>query len=254
MSLDSGPGEGNGNGAAAAAAPVSEPVRPENPEPEIEILSVEAVARVMAPTLNFRIRVDEPSKRPIFMIALSAVITVEPSKRSYDDATRAKLIELFGEPERWATTTVNFRWTAFDTLVPAFTESTEIEVAIPCTYDLEVAATKYFYGLTDGHAPVRFHFSGRIYYDAGEGRLQYVQVPWDCSVRFSMPVEAWQGAIAQAYPFRGWVPLDTSTIDRLQQLKVDRGLPTFDAAVDQLLADNGDITDDLGGAGSSENG
>ena len=238
MSLDDTPLDEAGNGAAAAA--VSEPVRPDSPEPEIEILSVEPVARVMAPTLRFRLRITEPSQRPVFMIALSAVITVEPSKRSYDEATRSKLVELFGEPERWATTTVNFRWTAFDTVVPAFTETTEIDVAIPCTYDLEVAAAKYFHGLADGQAPVRFHFSGRVYYDAGDGRLQYVQVPWDCSVRFAMPVEAWKKAIAEAYPYRGWIPLDTATIERLQRLKVDRGLPTFDAAVEHLLADDGE--------------
>ena len=235
MNLDDATLEEAGNGNGAAAAPVSEPVRPESPEPEIEILSVEPVARVMAPTLRFRLRITEPSRRPVFMIALSAVITVEPSKRSYDDATRSKLVELFGEPERWSTTAVNFRWTAFDMLVPAFTETTEVDVSVPCTYDLEVAAAKYFYGLADGQAPVRFHFSGRIYYDAGDGRLQYAQVPWDCSVRFAMPVEAWKGAVAEAYPYRGWIPLDTATIERLQELKTDRGLPTFDAAVEQLL-------------------
>lgn len=230
--------KGNGHGAGAVAPTIQAPP-PASPEPEIEIVSVEPVRRVAAPTLRFRIRIDDPSRRPVFMIALSAVVTVEPSKRAYDEATRAKLVELFGEPERWATTTVNFRWTSLDALVPAFTGTTELDLSIPCTYDHEVAATKYFHGLADGQAPIRFHFSGRIYYDGGDGRLQYVQVPWDCSVRFSMPVEAWKGAIAEAYPFRGWIPLDTETIDRLQRLKVERGLPTFDAAVGELLADGG---------------
>ncbi len=58
-------------------------------------------------------------------------------------------------------------------------------------------------------------------------------------MRFALPVEAWKGAIAQAYPYRGWIPLDTETIEHLQQLKVERGLPTFNAAVEQLLEGDG---------------
>ena len=39
--------------------------------------------------------------------------------------------------------------------------------------------------------------------------MQIVQIPWDRSPRFRMPVEVWRGAIDAVYPYRAWVPLDT---------------------------------------------
>ena len=94
-------------------------------------------------------------------------------------------------------------------LVPAFTGSTEFELVVPCTYDLELAAAKYFHGLADGAAPLRFHFNGTVFYEADGGRMQIVQIPWDRSPRFRMPIEVWRGTIDAAYPYRGWVPVDT---------------------------------------------
>ena len=74
----------------------------------------------------------------------------------------------------------------------AFEGSTEFELVVPCTYDLELAAAKYFDGLADGEAPLRFHFNGTVFYEAEDGRMQIVQIPWDRSPRFRMPVEAWR--------------------------------------------------------------
>ena len=60
---------------------------------------------------------------------------------------------------------------------------------MPCTYDLEVAAVKYFYSLPGGHVPLTFVFSGTIFYKGDDGRLQIVQVPWSCAARFRLPVK-----------------------------------------------------------------
>jgi Family of unknown function (DUF6084) len=205
------------------------------PDPDFEILGASPVERAAAPTVSFTARVSDESESRVFTIALTAVITIEPSKRSYDPATRERLLELFGEPERWASTTTNFRWAQADALVPAFEGSTEFELVVPCTYDLELAAAKYFHGLSEGEAPLRFHFNGTVFYEADDGRMQIVQVPWDRSPRFQMPVEVWRRTIDAAYPFRGWIPVHTDTIARLERLKAARGLPTFDAIVDDLL-------------------
>ena len=205
------------------------------PDPDFELLSARPVERAAAPTVGFRVRVTEPSGRPVFTIALTAVITIEPSKRSYDPASRERLLELFGEPERWASTTTNFRWAQADALVPGFEGSTEFELVVPCTYDLELAAAKYFHGLDDGAAPLRFHFNGTVFYEAEGGRMQIVQIPWDRSPRFRMPIEVWRQTIDSTYPYRGWVPVHTDTLRRLEARKADRGLPTFDAVLDELL-------------------
>lgn len=205
------------------------------PDPAFEVISAKAVNRAAAPTMQFRLRITDESGLSIFTIALSSMITVEPAKRSYDDAARERLVELFGTPERWATTTTSFRWAQVDSLVPAFTGSTECDLTIACTYDHEIAAAKYFDGLSDGIAPLRVHFNGTVYYEADDGRLQMVQLPWDRSSRYGLPVEVWRETIDAHYPFRGWVPADKQTIARLERLKADRGLPTFDAALSALL-------------------
>ena len=55
------------------------------------------------------------------MVALTIQLMIEPARRSYDDATRERLVELFGAPERWAVTTRSLVWAKLDVLVPAFT-------------------------------------------------------------------------------------------------------------------------------------
>jgi Family of unknown function (DUF6084) len=215
------------------AEPVEE--RPERPVPEFEVIGVEPVQRALAPTLRFWVRVGDRSGRPVYTIAASVLITVEPAKRSYDDASRERLVELFGAPERWATTTTSFRWAQVDVLVPSFRDETTFELAVACTFDHEIAAAKYFAGLQDGEAPLRFHFNGTIFYEGEGGAMQLLPIPWDCSVRYSMSMRAWREMIALHYSQRGWIPLDRETIDRLARLKAQRGVPTFDALMTALL-------------------
>ena len=50
-----------------------------------------------------------------------------------------------------------------------------------------------------------------------------------------LAVENWRAAIDSVYPYRSWVPVDATTLERLARLKAERGLPTFSAAVDGLL-------------------
>ena len=208
------------------------------PDPDFEILRATPVEHAAAPTLSFTVRASDDSERRVFTIAATAVISIEPSKRRYDAETRERLFELFGEPQRWASTTTNFRWAQAEALVGPFTGSTEFELVVPCTYDLELAATKYFRGLADGEAPLRFHFNGTVFYESDDGRMQIVQIPWDRSPRFRMPVEAWRRTIDAVYPYRAWIPLDSQTLDRLERRKAERGLPTFDAVLGELLAED----------------
>jgi hypothetical protein len=105
---------------------------------------------------------------------------------------------------------------------------------VPCTYDLELSAAKYFYSLPDGEIPLTFHFSGTILFSE-EGNVQIAMVPWSCSARFKLPVEDWKRMMALYYPGGGWVRLQTSTLDRLQERKASAGLPSFDACVAEML-------------------
>jgi hypothetical protein len=243
--------EGGDNGRRAAEAAPSEPrdargePAPDRPDPEFEVLSASPIERAAAPTMSFRLEARDVSGLRVHTIALTVLITIEPAKRRYEPSERARLVELFGEPERWAATTESFRWTQASALVPGFEAETSFALEVECSYDLELAAAKYFAGLDDGDAPLRFHFNGTVFYEAGGGRMQVVPLPWDRSTRFALPVATWQRMIVEHYPHRSWVPLDRRTVDRLIELKARRGLPTFDAAVEELLG----AADDLGEGG-----
>ena len=82
--------------------------------------------------------------------------------------TRERLAELFGPPVRWAPSTSGLSWARVAAAVPAFTGSTTFALEVPCTYDLEVAAAKYFYAVEDGEVPLSFHFNGNVFYRAAE--------------------------------------------------------------------------------------
>ncbi len=217
----------------------SETAPPEGqPAPKFTITGVRPVEHAAAPTLAFTMEVDDPSGVEVFMSGLTVGIHLEPSKRSYQEQDKAKLIELFGEPHRWQTTAQRMVWSIETVLLPSFTGKTTVEVLIACNYDVELAAAKYFHSVSDGEIPLAFHFNGSVYY-AGEGdRLQVIQIPWDTISDFKMPISVWKEMIDSYYPFRGWVPVHRDTLDALQRLKAQRGAPTFDAAIVELLAES----------------
>jgi hypothetical protein len=205
------------------------------PEPEFAVLSARPVRHAAAPMLTLDLQVSEPSGRQVYMIALRIQLMLEPARRAYDDQTRVKLVELFGEPERWAVTTRSLVWTQLDVLVPAFTGTTTVSVPVACSSDLELAAAKYLYSLPDGIAPLAMHFNGTIYYRDDDGALQMVLVPWNTSIDFRMPVSVWRETIEHYYPGMGWAALRADTLAALQRAKLDRGLSTLDATVSALL-------------------
>ncbi len=205
-------------------------------EPVFSVLDVAPVAHSAAPTLEFSLHVSDPLGRPVHTIALSTQVRIDPARRRYDEETRARLIELFGTPERWGATTHSFQWAQVDVLVPGFTGATSFPLRLPCSYDLELAAVKYFYSLPDGEIPLSFHFTGMVLYAGEQDRLQVAQVPWSCSAQWLMPVSAWQRAVRAFYPEGGWVRLTTPTLDALLARKAERGDHDFDATVAGLLA------------------
>ena len=209
---------------------------PTDADPEFKIVSVEPVPRSVEPALSFKGKITDASQRPVYMIALTAIVVVEPGKRRYAPGERERLMELFGGPERWASTTGAFRWAATQTMVHGFTGEGEFEMVVPVSYDLEIASAKYFGALDEGGSvPLRFHFNGSVLYERGDGQVQMAPVAWDRSERFEMPMEAWTRLTAEHHPFRNWVPLHSETVTRISDLKANMGAPTFDDAVSRIL-------------------
>ena len=198
---------------------------------EFEVLGADPVPHAAAPTLRFSMRVSGEAQ--VHAIALRAQLNIDPARRSYDDVTRERLVELFGEPGRWAATTRSFQWAQLSAVVPAFSGTAEFPLDLPCTYDLEVAAAKYVYSLPDGDVPLTFHFSGTILH----GDMQVGMVPWSASAGFRLPVATWRELMAAHYPGGGWVRLRTETLDRLAARKAEGGLPDFDTTIAELLDD-----------------
>jgi hypothetical protein len=202
---------------------------------DFAVLGARPIKYAAAPMLTLDLEISETGGRDVYMVALTIQLMIDPARRRYDDATRERLVELFGAPERWAVTTRSLVWSKLDVLVPAFTASTTVSVPISCHYDLELAAAKYLHSLPDGEAPLALHFNGMIYYPDDEGRLQMVLIPWSKSIDFRMPVSVWQETITHYYPGTAWVALQQHTLEALQREKLARGLATLDACVSALL-------------------
>jgi Family of unknown function (DUF6084) len=205
-------------------------------DPAFSVLDVEPVPHAAAPALRFHMHVDDPAGRDVHTIALSTQIQIDPARRAYDAPTMARLVELFGPPERWASTTQALGWAHVSALVPGFTGAASFVLDVPCTYDLEVAASKYFYSLPDGEVPLSFLFNGMVLYAGEHDRLQVAQVPWSCVTRWRMPIAAWRSVMAAYYPGGGWVRLGTDTLDALAARKAAAGHHSFDALIAELLA------------------
>jgi hypothetical protein len=226
----------------AAAESSGTAVASSHPAPNFSVLGAEFVKGAAAPSMRFTVGITDSTNCEIYTIALTGQIHIDPVHRSYDPETREKLIELFGEPHRWATTTRSFLWTTAFSLVPSFSGATTVEIQVPSNFDLELAATKYFYSLPNGEVPLSFHFSGSIFYRAADGRIQLVQIPWASSARFRLPVATWRRMVDYYYPNAAWIGLRRETLDRLMDYKARAGLHTFDACLAELLAAPG-LTD-----------
>jgi hypothetical protein len=215
----------------------AEPQRPvvEAPRPEFAITNASHLAFAAAPTMVFAASASDPTEHEIQSLSLSVQVMIDPARRGYDPETRERLSELFGPPASWTPSTQGLAWARVTTGVPAFTGATAFALELPCSYDLEVAAAKYFHALADGVVPLSFHFYGTVFYRGSRGELQVTPVPWSSTAQFGMPVAAWRAMIEEHYPGGGWIRLSHETLDALNSRRAARGLPSFDACVEELL-------------------
>src|SRR5690242_427767 len=130
------------------------------PDLHFQVLRAEAPAFAAAPLLILKLRVDnDVADEPIHSVALRCQIQIAATRRHYGPRDQARLTELFGEPDRWSQTLRSLLWTHTSAVLPPFTGCAEVDLPVPCTYDFNVAATKYFYALEDGDLPLLLLFS-----------------------------------------------------------------------------------------------
>jgi hypothetical protein len=190
----------------------------------------------LAPTLWVDLGISGPPDQRVQSILLRCQIRIEPELRRYDADEQARLLDVFGEPHRWSETLNPFLLTHVTVPVRGFTGSTEVQMPVELSYDLEVAAGKYLHALREGEVPLLFLFSGTVWLQGPAG-LSIEQIPWDREARYGLPVAVWTALIDAHYPGTGWVRLNRDTIDALQAYKARHMLPTFDDVVTRLLAD-----------------
>jgi hypothetical protein len=201
--------------------------------------TVEAVEFAAIPQLSFRLRIAQAGGadvQQIQTIVLRCQIRIEPTGRRYDSRSHERLQDLFGQPDRWSQTMRTMLWQHANVVVPAFTDSIVVELPVPCSYDFNVAATKYFDALEDGEVPLRLLFSGTIFHETGDGTLQIAQVPWEKEATYRLPVQNWRKMMDHYYPNSAWLRVRRDVFDELMAFKRRSGIATLDHVLSELLA------------------
>ena len=189
------------------------------------------------PTLVFRLRVTAAADTRVHALALRCQIRIEPARRDYDSAEADGLTDLFGERSRWGSTLHPVQFAQVSLMVPGFTGQTETDLVVPCTYDMDIAATRYLTALTDGEVPLLMLFSGTAFTGAGGFRVE--PVPWDREAAFRMPVATWREMVEQHFPGCGWIRLPRDTMDALLAYRSRHALPSWEATLRALLGEDG---------------
>lgn len=187
-----------------------------------------------APTISLRLRITESTSIPVQALSLRTQIRIEPLRRRYDDTEADAMRDLFGERARWGDTLKPLQLAFANQVVPGFTESAEVDIALPCSYDFEVAANKYLYALESGEVPLLLLFSGTVF-TAGPNGFEVGPIPWHKEAKFRMPVEVWRTTMQLHFPGTAWLRLGSEAFDALHRYRTREQLLSWDEAVHRLL-------------------
>jgi len=212
------------------------------PDLNFKVTGIEPAQRGLAPLLHFILEItNTPETETVQSVMLQTQIQIQAPQRVYNAEEKEKLKELFGVPEDWGQTLRTRLWTHANTIVPQFRGGTKTVLAVPCTFDFNVAATKYFYALEDGEVPLLFLFSGTVFYDAPDGRLQIQKISWEKECAWRMPIAHWRELMEHHYPDSTWIAMRRDVFDQLYEFKRREGLSSWDEVLERLLAPNGSV-------------
>jgi hypothetical protein len=217
--------------AARAVVPGLDPT----PDVAFDVLDAGVMPAAAAPILRLRLRVRAAPQVRIRSLVLTVQVRIAAPRRGYDEVERARLVELFGLPQQWASSLRSLLWTRTMVTVPAFHECTEVDLLVPCTYDLDVAATKYLRALEDGVVPLELLFSGSLFYLGEGGALRGGQLPWEKEATYDLPVQVWRDVMDAYFAGTAWLRLRHDVFDRLCAYKAARMLPTWEDTLESLL-------------------
>lgn len=203
------------------------------PDLNFSILDARAERHAAQPSLTFRIRIQNASGIAVHAVLLRVQLQIQPRRRAYAAAEQERLADLFGDPSRWRETIRPLLWTNATLVAPPFENERELDLTIPCTYDLEVASAKYLEALDSGEVGLLFLFSGTIFVKAENG-FRVEQIPWEKEAPFRLPVAIWRQVMESYFPDAGWIRLRRSSLDALRRIKAREALFTWDDVIEHL--------------------
>ncbi len=206
------------------------------PDLNFQIEGAEPVPYSASPLLAFKLRVNNsPGDEVIHSVALRCQVMIEVARRRYSPEEQERLFELFGEPDRWNQTLRTMLWTHTSVVMPTFTGAGLVDLPVPCTFDFNIAGTKYFSGLEEGEIPLEFLFSGTVFYESDEGAMQVAQISWEKEAKYRLPARVWQEMMNHYYPNTAWLCLRKDVFDRLYRHKVKSGFTSWEQALESVL-------------------
>ena len=221
----------------ASTAPIPMAVPGSIPELAFAVRDAARLEYAAVPTLRFALHIDSLRGHAIRSVLLDVQIQIAARRRAYDAHAHDRLFELFGPVASWGTSLRTLLWTRTTLVVPPFGVSADVDVPVVCTYDLEVAASRYFDALEDGEVPLEFLFSGTVFHTGAGGGLQTARISWDSEAEYRLPVQVWKDTMAHHFPDTAWLRVGKSSFDRLAAYKSRRALATWDDTFDALLGE-----------------
>lgn len=208
------------------------------PDLNFQVTGVEPATRGLVPLLVFDLEVtNTPAEEQIQSATLQVQIQFECPKRAYNSSEKEKLADLFGTPERWGQTLRNRLWILASASLSPFSGATTAKLPVPCSFDLNLSAAKYFHAIEEGDIPLLFLFSGTVFYSGPDGRLQAQRISHEKECSWRMPGQTWRELMDHHWPNTAWIVLQRDVFERLNEFKRQNGLPTWEQTLERLLAE-----------------
>jgi hypothetical protein len=207
------------------------------PQLAFAVLDAAPARHTAVPTLRFSVEVACPSGHAVRSLLLDVQLQIAARRRAYDASAHDRLFELFGPVKSWGDTLRTLLWTRQTLVVPPFEGSVVVDLDVPCSYDLEVVASRYLDALADGEVPLEFLFSGSVFYAGEDGRLQTTRIPWEQEAELRLPVRTWKATMEAHFHDSAWLRIDKRAFDRLVAFKSRAALASWEDVVDRLLED-----------------
>jgi hypothetical protein len=187
-----------------------------------------------SPTISLGLHIEETTGTPVHALSLRCQLRIEPQRRRYDDAEAEAVRDLFGERARWGDSLKPIQLAFINHVVPGFTGATDLDLALPCSYDFDIAANKYLYALDAGEVPLLLLFSGTLF-TSGPAGMIVQPIPWHKEASFRLPVAVWKQTMDLHFPGSAWLRLRRETFDALHRYRINRELLSWDDAIELLV-------------------